>query len=76
MGIFWEDFLGEIFERNFLGGIFWEEFFVYIIKVSYLNMKGIDLFVTFSKSADYFGDCFGNSLGILWKFLGRQLLVT
>ena len=42
----WEDFFGEnFFGRNFWGGFFREEFFVQIVKVSYLNMKGIDLFV-------------------------------
>ena len=45
-------FLGGFFGRNFFGGIFlggffWEEFFVYIVKViCYLNMKGINLFVS------------------------------
>ena len=43
---FLEDFLGEIFLEHFFGRIFWRNFFWRnSLFTSYLNMKGIDLFV-------------------------------
>ena len=47
-GDFFGNFLDDFFGRNFLGGIFWEDILRGILCLhceSYLNMKGIDLFV-------------------------------